>query len=67
MTRLFNQRQRRCLAWVSAGRCRKCGKRLADDFHADHVIPYSRGGLTATNNGQALCPSCNLRKGAQWK
>lgn len=30
--------------------------------HADHIVPFSRGGETTLINAQALCISCNLRK-----
>jgi superfamily II DNA or RNA helicase len=63
MKRRFGARQRRVLAWVAGGCCAICGTRLAKDFHADHVVPFSRGGATVTNNGQALCGPCNLKKG----
>jgi superfamily II DNA or RNA helicase len=33
-------------------------------MHGDHVIPWSRGGPTTMENLQALCGSCNLRKGS---
>ena len=33
-----------------------------DNFHADHITPYSAGGKTVVENGQLLCPSCNLKK-----
>lgn len=33
-----------------------------DNWHADHIVPYSRGGKTTVANGQLLCPSCNLKK-----
>lgn len=65
MNRLFNQRQRKILAWVSGGLCERCGARLTNSFHADHVVPYSKGGETITRNGQALCGPCNLKKGAK--
>jgi 5-methylcytosine-specific restriction endonuclease McrA len=51
------------LAWIGGGRCQSCGVPLSADFHADHIVPFSRGGQTVVNNGQALCPPCNLRKG----
>ena len=30
----------------------------------DHVVPFSKGGLTLVDNAQALCATCNLEKGA---
>lgn len=63
MRRLFSPRQRMVLAWLSGGKCANCEANLSEGFHADHVVPYSRGGRTITSNGQALCPPCNLKKG----
>lgn len=34
-----------------------------DNFHADHIVPWSAGGRTTVSNGQLLCPNCNLKKG----
>jgi len=65
MRRQFTKCQRRVLAWVAGGTCQKCGKQLTNSFHADHVVPFVRGGLTTLQNGQALCIQCNLAKGAQ--
>ena len=65
MNRCFSQRQRRILAWVAGGHCRVCGVKLSREFHADHKVAFSKGGATTTQNGQALCPPCNLQKGAQ--
>jgi hypothetical protein len=31
-------------------------------LHVDHIVPYSRGGLTAADNLQTLCDRCNLGK-----
>ncbi len=45
-------------------RCRYCGKR-GDDFHFDHVFPYSRGGETTVANIVLACPSCNQSKHAK--
>ena len=33
-----------------------------DNFHADHIVPWSAGGKTTVDNGQLLCPKCNLAK-----
>jgi len=37
---------------------------LTKGWHADHVVPYSKGGKTELSNGQALCAECNLSKGS---
>lgn len=42
------------------GRCDE-----TDRLHADHVHPHSRGGLTAVENGQALCARHNKQKAAR--
>jgi superfamily II DNA or RNA helicase len=65
MNRIFDARQRRILAWVAGGKCRQCGESINNNFHADHVVPFSRGGPTITQNGQALCAACNLKKGSK--
>lgn len=31
-------------------------------LHADHIQPYSKGGLTIWSNLQLLCLSCNYQK-----
>lgn len=64
MRRRFSKRQRRALQLASAGRCALCGKPLPRDFHADHRVPFSRGGPTILDNAQPLCGPCNLKKGA---
>jgi len=63
MKRLFDSKQRSILAWVAGGNCSSCKSRLGKNFHADHVLAYSKGGKTITKNGQALCQKCNLSKG----
>ncbi|MBZ1351193.1 HNH endonuclease [Alcaligenaceae bacterium LF4-65] len=65
MKRFFDKKQRSILAWVSGGRCQICREKLVRNFHADHVQAFVNGGKTVTNNGQALCQSCNLNKGAK--
>lgn len=35
-----------------------------DDWHCDHIIPWSKGGHTTVENGQVTCSACNLSKGA---
>lgn len=44
--------------------CQKCGKKCEwNDYEADHILPWNRGGQTVVENGQVLCTSCNSRKG----
>ena len=59
--RLFTRRERSALRLVAGNQCEACGCNLTK-FHADHRKPFSKGGKTELNNGQALCPPCNLRK-----
>ncbi len=33
-----------------------------DDWHIDHIVPHSKGGLTTVENGQLACSACNLSK-----
>lgn len=62
--RTFNGSERAALFLASDGRCCICGIDLQPGWHADHVVPFAAGGLTDVSNGQALCPTCNLRKGS---
>lgn len=66
--RAFNEDEKFVL-WIRSGKkCQGsgCGIPLTDykTFHADHIVPHSQGGTTTLENGQALCASCNLKKGA---
>lgn len=65
--RRFSARERTALYLAADGRCQECGRELEPGWHADHERPYSRGGSTDVANGQALCPSCNLKKGSRVK
>ena len=61
--RNFNQSQRKELFLKADGKCQICSCDISlDNFHADHKIPFCEGGKTELNNGQALCPQCNLKK-----
>jgi superfamily II DNA or RNA helicase len=65
--RRFNSRERAALYLAADGRCEITGVELTDSFHADHVVPYSKGGPTDITNGAALSPSANHQKGAKLK
>lgn len=41
--------------------CVWCG--ATDNIHVDHIIPLSKGGAHSVENLQALCSSCNQKKG----
>ena len=47
---------------ISGNLCQICGNKLNGKFHADHIVPYSKGGRTILKNAQALCENCNLKK-----
>lgn len=63
--RRFNASERVTLYLAADGKCCECGNPLGPGWHADHVDPHSKGGVTDLINGQALCPPCNLKKGNQ--
>lgn len=46
---------------MNNGKCTNCGSTYA--LEIDHILPYSRGGKTTTDNLQLLCRACNQRKG----
>lgn len=54
-------------AWQRQGRaCVGCGRAIPFDLmHGDHIVAWSLGGPTSIENLQALCGSCNLRKGSR--
>lgn len=62
--RFFSASQKSVLFRLAGGLCDECGAELDVGWHADHVIPHSAGGRTTIENGQALCRSCSLHKGA---
>lgn len=54
-------------AWLrQAGICPLCGRHTPFDFvEGDHIAAWVDGGTTTTANLQALCVSCNRRKGGR--
>jgi hypothetical protein len=62
----FTDEQRITIFRKYNGICKKCGKEIKwDEFNADHIVPFSKGGKTTIANGQLLCSSCNITKGAK--
>ena len=61
--RNFDEAQRQAIFRRDNGICQKCGKKCEwNAWHADHIIPWNRGGKTIVSNGQVLCPVCNTSK-----
>ena len=65
MGRSFTGAERTALYVAADGRCQRCGVELTAGWHADHIEPWSKGGPTDVINGQALCATCNKRKGGR--
>jgi hypothetical protein len=68
--RIFTEEQRIEIFVRDNKQCQgtACGGRIIKDgeiWHADHIIPWIRGGRTEVDNGQVLCPSCNTKKGTK--
>lgn len=43
-------------------RCWWCGDNCEEEYHADHLVPLSRGGHNDISNIVVACPTCNLSK-----
>lgn len=67
-SRLFTHEQRLAIFRKDKGICQlkiKCeGKKCEwDNWEADHIKPWSKGGKTIVENGLVACPECNSAKG----
>jgi len=65
--RNFTEEQRIAIYRRDSGTCRlsiKCDAKKCEwgNWHADHRIPWSKGGETTVDNGQVSCPACNMAK-----
>jgi 5-methylcytosine-specific restriction endonuclease McrA len=47
------------------GKCYYCGNPAGEHYHADHVVPLSRGGANIPENIVIACQTCNSRKNAK--
>jgi 5-methylcytosine-specific restriction endonuclease McrA len=48
---------------MHGGMCGICEQFIVGDFHVDHVVPLSKGGMHGYINVQPAHPICNRRKG----
>ncbi len=67
--RAFTRDQRLAIFRRDSGTCQlkiKCdGAKLSwDDWHCDHIVPWTSGGQTTVSNGHVSCSACNLIKGS---
>ena len=61
--RQFSPAQKRTLFERCKGVCAHCGKTFKlNEVEADHIKPWSKGGVTELSNGQILCIKCNRKK-----
>ena len=69
--RQFTENERRTMYERQGGICPMCkaeGKEkhwAIEEMHADHILPWSKGGHTTLENGQMLCRDHNLAKSAK--
>lgn len=47
---------------IQGGLCYWCERPVNENYHLDHLIPLSRGGLHSVNNIVISCPKCNVTK-----
>ncbi len=62
---VFNRQDGKCAIGIPKGRgvkCRMGGNLDIRLFEIDHIHEYADGGLTESDNLQALCPLCHKRK-----
>lgn len=62
---LRSKKLRTLLYYSQNGKCAMCGRDLPENWHADHITPWSKSHRTNVHEMQALCPECNEKKGAK--
>ena len=61
--RAFTANQKREAYEKQKGVCPICGEHFDfDEMEGDHIIPWSKGGKTISDNCQMLCRNCNRKK-----
>lgn len=64
--RTFDAKQRAQAYERQDGKCNMCGEKFnIEEMHADHIVPFSKGGLTEVDNCQMLCAKDNWAKAAR--
>jgi hypothetical protein len=62
--RKFKESDKRTAYEKQNGKCLGCGGYFKiEEMHADHIIPWSKGGKTDKDNCRVLCRKCNQRLG----
>lgn len=61
--RSFDRRDKRTAYEKQEHKCPSCGKEFEfEQMHGDHIVPWSKGGKTTSENCQMLCRDCNIKK-----
>lgn len=63
MRTLRSKNERNWFYIKADGKCQICGDELKNNWHIDHIIPFSICKKTELNNLQITCKTCNLKKG----
>jgi len=62
--RQFDKRDKQRAFEKQKGKCPICKLTFKiEEMEADHIVPWSKGGHTITENCQCLCKDCNRKKG----
>ena len=62
--KLWNQNNKKCVNPQNNPDC-KVDFHDINEVEVDHILPYTKGGLTVNSNLQLLCQSCNRKKGSK--
>ena len=64
LVRAFDDRMKRAAYERQGGVCPYCGEHFElSEMHADHIVPWSKGGTTDAANCEMLCKPHNRAKG----